>query len=139
MSEVTLPGDAESPQRTEQVEDWSFVIKGGQSATYRIHVERGEHAVVVQGNPAQALPSTVHVLLKDGTDKNETVAEGAFIIHNLVSFFKEPKRVPIYAKGESPEEKELARVAEFEAQRAAAFEKRQAAKEADFLRELKES
>lgn len=133
--EAVLPGDAVSPEKWENIELWTFISAHGAIANYVQRVDRNERATVVK-NPIDN--TTVEVVLSFREDeKNELVGNLSFIVANLLSYGVEKSRQRIYEKGQSPLEKELERHKEKAAVRASMFEKRQAAKEADFERELK--
>jgi len=110
-----------SEQKTENVEDWTFLMKGGPTATYVIRIDRNEKAIV-RNNAIDGTPVEVVLTLRD--DKtNEVVSHVIFPVANLLTYGATKRVATIYATGESPVEKELAR-------RKEAFEKRLREREA---------
>jgi hypothetical protein len=120
--------DVISEPRQENVEDWAFLMKGGPTATYVIRVDRNEKAIV-HNNAIDGTPVEVVLTLRD--DKtNEVVSHVIFPVANLLSYSATKRIATIYATGESPVEKELAR-------RKEAFEKRLRDREAALDEEFK--
>lgn len=137
MSDAILPGDPESPLKTEDVELWVIKDRTGHEDSYVLRTERGEKVSAVLNQIDQS-PLMLDVILRDDVT-NAVSGHISYIIANCISFSKVTTKRAIYPKGESPAEKELAMHKAKSEERAAAFERLQAAKEADFQRELEQA
>lgn len=98
--------EATSAPKQESVEVWTF-IQDGVTATYVLRVDQGEKSQVLR-NPIDSTPVQVELVFKSCDDKNETVGVMSFPIANKFSYGCEFAKQTIYAKGESPMERELA-------------------------------
>jgi hypothetical protein len=134
--DAVLPNEPNSPTPTEPVEFWSFLFKGGIQKDFTIHTGRNEKVLIVK-NAIDQTPVEVQIYLREGTDgKNEVTGALRINLSNVLIWGKEDGVEEIYAPGESPVEKELKRLADQQQQRAEAFERRQAEKEAAFDAEM---
>jgi hypothetical protein len=96
-----------SNQKTENVEDWSFVMKGGITATYVVRIDRNEKATLVQ-NSIDGTPVEIRLTFRDDVS-NDIVGGISFPVVNLLSYAIHKRVAPVYAPGESPIEQELKR------------------------------
>lgn len=138
MSAIELTDGVDAPaNKTIAVENWVFVGVNGVTSSYQLRPDLGEKAVFIK-NAIDDSILQIQLLIKDGTDKNETKAVVGFVLSNIVCYISEKSTITEFAKGQSPLEKELSRIAEVKRTREEAFQARQAAIDADLERELLE-
>lgn len=138
MSAIELTDGTDAPaNKTIAVENWVFVGVNGVTSSYQLRPDLGEKAVFIK-NAIDDSILQIQLLIKDGTEKNETKAVVGFVLSNIVCYISEKSTITEFAKGQSPLEKELSRIAEVKRTREEAFQARQAAIDADLERELLE-
>ncbi len=75
------------------------------------------------------------MIIKDGTEKNETASTVFVNMVNIISFSKSLRKAQVFEPGQSPTEKEMKRREELRATRDEKFKARMDAIEADYARE----